>query len=146
LFFLPGGLLSPVCYDKSMTEGAIIGIHHVQLAMPAGGEEVARRFYSGLLGISEVLKPAELAKRGGVWFETDRIRIHLGIEKDFRPAQKAHPGLLVNDLPSLSKRLVEAGSEVVGGEPLEGYEHVYVNDPFGNRLELWQSVDRVHQE
>jgi hypothetical protein len=72
-----------------MTGDSIIGIHHVQLAMPAGGEEVARHFYSGLLGISEVLKPAELAKRGGVWFETERIRIHLGIEKDFRPAQKA---------------------------------------------------------
>jgi catechol 2,3-dioxygenase-like lactoylglutathione lyase family enzyme len=109
--------------------------------MPAGGEEVARHFYSGLLSIPEVLKPAELAKRGGVWFETDRIRIHLGIEKDFRPAQKAHPGLLVRDLQSLSKRLVDAGHEVTNGEPLEGYDHIYVNDPFGNRLELLQRIN-----
>jgi catechol 2,3-dioxygenase-like lactoylglutathione lyase family enzyme len=122
-------------------EGAIIGIHHVQLAMPVGGEELARRFYSGLLGIPEVPKPSELAKRGGVWFETDHIKIHLGIEQNFRPARKAHPGLLVRDLRLLSERLVDAGCEVTKGEPLDGYEHLYVNDPYGNRLELLQSVN-----
>ena len=121
-----------------MTEGPISGIHHVQLAMPPGGEDTARRFYSGLLGIPEVSKPLPQAKRRGVWFETSAIRIHLGIEQDFRPAKKAHPGLLVRDLRALSKRLTDAGYEVTSGEPLEGYEHVYVNDPFGNRLELLQ--------
>ncbi len=133
-------MLYPVCYDTSMTEGPISGIHHIQLAMPAGGEDTARRFYSGLLGIPEVPKPLPQAKRGGVWFETSAIRIHLGIEQDFRPAKKAHPGLLVRDLRSLSKRLTEAGYEVTNGEPLEGYKHIYVNDPFGNRLELLQYV------
>jgi len=132
--------LYPVCYDTSMTEGPISGIHHIQLAMPAGGEDTARRFYSGLLGIPEVPKPLPQAKRGGVWFETSAIRIHLGIEQDFWPAKKAHPGLLVRDLRSLSKRLTEAGYEVTNGEPLEGYKHIYVNDPFGNRLELLQYV------
>src|SRR5947208_1648477 len=123
-----------------MKESAIIGIHHVQLAMPAGGEEKARHFYSDLLGISEVPKPSELAKRGGVWFEAHHVRVHLGVEQDFRPAKKAHPGLLVHDVRSLAKQLADAGHEVIRGEPLEGYEHVYVNDPFGNRLELLQSV------
>jgi catechol 2,3-dioxygenase-like lactoylglutathione lyase family enzyme len=124
-----------------MKDSAITGIHHVQLAMPAGGEEKARRFYSDLLGISEVPKPSEVAKRGGVWFETDHVRVHVGVEQDFRPAKKAHPGLLVHDVRSLAKRLADAGHEVISGEPLEGYEHVYVNDPFGNRLELLQSIN-----
>jgi catechol 2,3-dioxygenase-like lactoylglutathione lyase family enzyme len=123
-----------------MSENAVIGIHHVQLAMPAGGEAAARRFYSDLLGIPEVPKPPELAKRGGAWFETDTLRIHLGVEQDFRPARKAHPGLLVRDVKALSLRLTDAGFEVATGEPLEGYDHLYVSDPFGNRLELLQSL------
>src|SRR5215468_9288067 len=114
----------------------IVGVHHVQLAMPAGGEEEARRFYSRLLEIPEVPKPAELAKRGGVWFETRAVRVHLGVEADFRPAKKAHPGLLEKDLESLVMRLRDAGYAMVNGEPMAGYNHIYVNDPFGNRLEL----------
>ena len=82
---------------------AIIGVHHVQLAMPPGAEAEARRFYSGLLGIPEVPKPPDLAKRGGAWFETPAVRVHLGIEADFRPARKAHPGLLVDDLAGLAR-------------------------------------------
>ena len=77
---------------------AIIGIDHVQLAMPAGEEDAARRFYVGLLGLTEVAKPAHLVARGGAWFEKTNVRIHLGIDPDFRPAKKAHPGLVVNDL------------------------------------------------
>src|SRR5690242_9923312 len=120
--------------DGFVIECSIISVHHVQLAMPAGGEDAARRFYSAPLGIAEVPKPAELAKRGGAWFETDGVKIHLGVEQDFRPARKAHPGLLVRDLQSLSRRLSGAGHDVTNGEPLDGYQHIYVNDPFGNRL------------
>jgi len=120
-------------------EMTIIGVHHVQLAMPIGGEESARNFYSSLLGIPEVPKPPEQAKRGGVWFETANVRVHLGVEADFRPARKAHPGLLVRDLQLLVARLRDVGGEVISGEPMEGYEHVYVNDPFGNRLELLEA-------
>src|SRR5262245_19879073 len=118
---------------------AIIGVHHVQLAMPVGGEDDARRFYSGLLEIPEVQKPAELAKRGGAWFETSAVRVHLGVETDFRPARKAHPGLLVENLESLALRLRDAGYEVMGAEPMPGYNHIYVLDPFGNRLELLEA-------
>ena len=121
-----------------MSECAVTGIHHVQLAMPPSGEAAARRFYSDLLGIPEVPKPVELARRGGVWFETATIRIHLGVEQDFRPARKAHPGLLVADLRMLAEQLTNAGYNVTDGEPMQGYEHLYVNDPFGNRLELLQ--------
>ena len=114
---------------------AILGFEHVQLAMPARHEAEARAFYSGLLGIPEVPKPPELAERGGVWFESDAIKIHLGVEADFRPARKAHPALLVRDLRALVNRLRDAGVDV-REDPLEGYFRVYVNDPFENRIEL----------
>jgi catechol 2,3-dioxygenase-like lactoylglutathione lyase family enzyme len=106
--------------------------------MPAGGEELARRFYTGVLGILEVPKPFPQNTRGGAWFETDEIRIHLGVEQDFRPARKAHPAILVSDLKTLTERLHAADITVVAGEPLEGYEHIYVSDPFDNRIEFLQ--------
>ncbi len=118
----------------------VYAIDHVQLAMPAGEEEKARLFYAGVLGISETPKPPNLAKRGGVWFEEGNLRIHLGVEKDFRPAKKAHPALLVERLDELVERCRSAEYEVVSDEPLEGYNRVYVNDPFGNRLELMEKI------
>jgi catechol 2,3-dioxygenase-like lactoylglutathione lyase family enzyme len=116
----------------------IVGIHHVQLAMPAGREDEARRFYSVLLGIPETPKPEVLAKRGGVWFESSQVRVHLGIDEDFRPARKAHPALLVKDLPGLVDLLRKASVTVVDDEPVAGCDRVYVTDPFGNRLELME--------
>ena len=118
---------------------AIIGIEHVQLAMPAGREAEAREFYTGLLGIPEVPKPPELAKRGGAWFESGSVKIHLGVEADFRPARKAHPALLVSDLPALMEQLRAARVDVVE-DPLPGHLRVYVNDPFGNRIELIEPI------
>ena len=111
-------------------------IHHVQLACPPGSEPALREFYGDVLGLAEIPKPPALAARGGCWFSGHGIQLHLGVEKDFRPARKAHPGLLVRDLKLLAQRLAGAGYEVTKGEPLDGYDHVYVNDPFGNRLEL----------
>lgn len=115
-------------------------IDHVQLAMPAGQEDVARRFYAGVLGLREVPKPANLAKRGGVWFEGGTLRLHLGVEADFRPAKKAHPALLVQHLDALTQHLKSAGVDVVTDEPMEGYQRVYVSDPFGNRIELLEPI------
>jgi len=114
-------------------------VEHVQLAMPAGGEDQARGFYSYLLGIPEVPKPPNLARRGGCWFEQGQLKVHLGVEADFRPARKAHPAFLVDSLASLVRTLREAGYEIVDDEPLEGFERVYVSDPFGNRIELMES-------
>jgi catechol 2,3-dioxygenase-like lactoylglutathione lyase family enzyme len=113
-------------------------IDHVQLAMPAGREDDARRFYVDLFGIPEVVKPPQLSVRGGCWFEDGDLKIHLGVEGDFRPARKAHPALLVDDLESLVAGLRAAGCTVRDDEPLEGYERVYVDDPFGNRIELME--------
>jgi catechol 2,3-dioxygenase-like lactoylglutathione lyase family enzyme len=107
--------------------------------MPAGREGDARRFYSGLLGLPERPKPAHLVARGGAWFESGDAKVHLGVDADFRPARKAHPGLLVTGLKELTARLRDAGHEVVEGEPLEGYRHAYVDDPFGNRIELLEA-------
>jgi catechol 2,3-dioxygenase-like lactoylglutathione lyase family enzyme len=117
----------------------IVGIAHVQLAMPAGREDEARAFYAGLLEIPERPKPADLAKRGGVWFENDAVKVHLGVEADFRPARKAHPALLVHGLGVMVARLRRAGVEVLDDE-MPAYYRVYVSDPFGNRLELMEPL------
>jgi catechol 2,3-dioxygenase-like lactoylglutathione lyase family enzyme len=106
--------------------------------MPAGGEELARSFYAGILGIRETPKPAHLAQRGGCWFERDDLKIHLGVELDFRPARKAHLALLVTGLPALQEKLRGAGYILREDEPLQGYCRVYVDDPFGNRIELME--------
>jgi catechol 2,3-dioxygenase-like lactoylglutathione lyase family enzyme len=114
----------------------LTGIDHVQLAMPEGSEAWGREFYGEILGLPEKAKPPALAARGGVWFETPTLKIHLGVEKDFRPARKAHPALLVEDLPALALRLRKAGCPVIDDEPLAGYRRLYTEDPFGNRIEL----------
>ncbi len=118
----------------------VLGIDHIQLAMPEGGENDARAFYHGVLGLSEVPKPAELAKRGGCWFVGGSAHIHLGVEAGFTPARKAHPALLVDDLADMAARLVEAKVTFAPGKPLEGYKRGDIADPFGNRIELMQRI------
>lgn len=115
---------------------SIVGLHHVQLAMPPGREEDAVAFYEGLLRLPRVDKPPNLERRGGCWFESDSTRVHLGVEDDFSAARKAHPALLVTDLEPLRGRLEAAGVVVVDDEPLPGFDRFYAYDPFGNRLEL----------
>jgi catechol 2,3-dioxygenase-like lactoylglutathione lyase family enzyme len=114
----------------------IEAIDHVQLAMPPGEEELAVAFYERLLGIARVPKPPHLAARGGCWFENERVRVHLGVDPEFVAAGKAHPALRVSDLPALVADLEAAGVAIRDDEPLEGWERVYVDDPFGNRIEL----------
>jgi catechol 2,3-dioxygenase-like lactoylglutathione lyase family enzyme len=111
-------------------------IDHVQLAMPPGEEEAARGFYSYLLGMREISKPAELATRGGCWFESGVVQVHLGVEKDFRPAKKAHPALKCTNYSSLAARLRAAGIEVSEPDDIPGVRRCHVHDPFGNRIEL----------
>ena len=110
--------------------------------MPSGQESSARAFYEDLLGIRWVPKPDHLAQRGGCWFEDDDgVKVHLGVDQDFRPATKAHPALVVDGLGDLTNKLVAAGVVVTTDEPLDGFTHVYVEDPFGNRLELMEPVN-----
>ena len=120
------------------------GLDHVQLAMPANREEDARRFYEGVLGLTETDKPAGLAGRGGCWFmsRSGAIHIHLGVDPHFRPATKAHPALVVGDLEPLRRRLEAAGVGVTEDDSIEGVRRFYASDPFGNRLEFVAEADR----
>lgn len=119
----------------------ILSIDHVQLAMPAGEEEKARAFFAGLLGFNEIPKPPELAKRGGVWFQAGNVQLHLGVEADFRPARKAHPAFLVEDLAGWIAQIQQAGYETDTSQPpLDGYRRAHISDPFGNRIELMEKL------
>ncbi len=124
-----------------MGDFQILELDHVQLAMPDGQEHLARAFYSDVLGLTEEPKPANLAARGGVWFRGGGARLHLGVEREFRAARKAHPALIVRGLAELAVRCRDAGFEPVVDEPLPGFDRFYVFDPFGNRLELLEPVE-----
>ncbi|MEU9007312.1 VOC family protein [Streptomyces sp. NPDC048551] len=111
-------------------------LDHVQLAAPAGSEAALRAYYGDVLGMTEVPKPAVLAARGGCWFAAGTVRLHLGIEEDFRPARKAHPGLRVTGIEDYARRLRAGGAEVVWDGDLPGHRRFYSEDPVGNRLEF----------
>ncbi len=111
-------------------------IDHVQLAMPAGAEDQAERFYVDLLGFEVEPKPEPLASRGGRWFHSGTVEVHLGVDVDFHPARKAHPGLVVDDLDELAARVAGAGIDVRWDDELADRRRCFVDDPFGNRIEL----------
>ena len=114
----------------------IVRLDHVQLAMPPGREDEAEAFYSGLLGLPRIPKPEPLAARGGCWFGGGATAVHLGVEEDFRPARKAHPAFVVRGLPALADALRAAGVTVRPNPDREPGQGAYVDDPFGNRIEL----------
>lgn len=116
------------------------GLHHVQLAIPAGGEDVAREFYGGVLGMSELVKPEALQARGGCWFRGGGWEIHLGVEREFVAARKAHPGVLVEGLDVLAAALVAAGHPVDWDPLFPGHRRIYTHDGHGNRLEFLEPV------
>jgi catechol 2,3-dioxygenase-like lactoylglutathione lyase family enzyme len=124
---------------------AVLALDHVQLAIPDGGEDEARAFYAGLLGFREVDKPQSLAGRGGCWFEAGAVRLHLGVDKSFVPAQKAHAALLVDDLAELRQSLEAASCRVADDVALPGYQRFHVFDPFGNRIELMQKTSGLER-
>jgi catechol 2,3-dioxygenase-like lactoylglutathione lyase family enzyme len=113
-------------------------LHHMQLAMPRGEEDAARQFFIGVLGMTEIEKPPLLAARDGAWFRAGGLELHLGVEDDFRPARKGHPGVLVDDLDDVVRRLRDAGQAVTWDGDFPGFRRVYAHDPFGNRLEFLQ--------
>lgn len=111
-------------------------LHHVQVACPRGGEGPVRAFYGILLGLTEVAKPPELEKRGGVWFRGAGYELHIGVEEPFVPARKAHPAFLVDDVDALASRLEAAGHQVTWDPNFPGYRRFHLADPHGNRVEL----------
>jgi catechol 2,3-dioxygenase-like lactoylglutathione lyase family enzyme len=123
-----------------MTGADFLGVHHVQIALPADCEDQARRFYGELLGMDELTKPPVLAARGGCWFRAGGWEVHLGVEQEFRPARKAHPGVLVRGIDDLAERLTRGGVEVDWDDDFPGHRRFYVHDPYGNRLEFLQPL------
>ena len=116
----------------------ITRLDHILLAMPPGGEERARTFWGGLLGMQEEVKPGPLADRGGCWFRAGAVIVHLGVEKGFAPQRKAHPAFCVPELDEAAKRLAKAGCPVEWDDTLPNRRRFYTSDPFGNRIELLQ--------
>jgi catechol 2,3-dioxygenase-like lactoylglutathione lyase family enzyme len=127
---------------KVVTHGdrmKILDFEHIQIAMPPEQEVAARAFYSGVLGLTEIAKPLELARRGGAWFQTGKVIIHLGVETDFRPNGKAHPAFLVDNLNGFLEICHSLGIETDATQPpITGFKRVHVFDPFGNRIELME--------
>jgi catechol 2,3-dioxygenase-like lactoylglutathione lyase family enzyme len=115
---------------------AIRRIDHILIAMPAGREAEARAFYQGMLGLTELPKPDELAGRGGCWFSSGTVTVHLGVDRNFVAAGKGHPGFIVDGLAEMERKLKQAGYRVTEDEPLPGCDRRHVHDPFGNRIEL----------
>jgi catechol 2,3-dioxygenase-like lactoylglutathione lyase family enzyme len=111
-------------------------IDHVQLAAPPGSEDRLRAYYADALGMTEIPKPPVLAARGGCWFQAGAVQLHLGIEEDFRPAHKAHPGLRVTDIEAYAARLAAHGAPVTWDDALPGHRRFFSRDPVGNRLEF----------
>jgi catechol 2,3-dioxygenase-like lactoylglutathione lyase family enzyme len=116
------------------------GLHHVQLAIRPESEDRAREFYVRVLGMTEVAKPPELAKRGGLWLRTGALELHLGVEHNLVPSEKAHPGILVADLDGLAAALAAAGHPVEWDGNFPGFRRCYARDPFGNRLEFMEPL------
>lgn len=111
-------------------------LHHVQLAIPPESEDHCREFWGEVLGLDEVDKPPVLAARGGCWFRSGGLEIHLGVEDEFAPARKAHPGILVDGIDAIAERLTAVGVEVRWDPHFPGHRRFYADDPFGNRLEF----------
>ena len=119
-----------------MTDVPFTAIDHVQLAMPAGGEVTARHFYVDVLRMVELPKPPALAPRGGWWFQSDTVQVHLGVEKDFRPAKKAHPAFRCRNYVTYVAHLRHAGIDVNEADDIPEVPRCHIHDPFGNRIEL----------
>lgn len=118
----------------------LVALDHVQLAAPPGSEPELRAFYVDVLGMTEIPKPPVLAARGGCWFQAGAgagaVRLHLGVETDFRPARKAHPGLRVRDITAYAQRLTSRATPLTWDHTLPGHRRFYADDPVGNRLEF----------
>jgi catechol 2,3-dioxygenase-like lactoylglutathione lyase family enzyme len=136
--------------DSKRTEGVrsmqIVGLDHIQIAMPPGGETEARKFYGDLLGLTEVAKPEPLLARGGCWFEGPGVAVHLGVQPEFIPARKAHPAFLIADLEAFRAKLASAGVPITPDNTLTYVKRFYAADPFGNRLEFIQDGHGFSQQ
>lgn len=123
----------------------IANIDHVMIATPPDGENAARLFYSEILGLVEMAKPAALITRGGLWYQVGALQLHLGIDREFRPARKAHVAFIVSNLPGLRQQVIDAGLTVIDDDLLPGFDRFYLDDPFGNRLEFLEPLAEIRR-
>jgi catechol 2,3-dioxygenase-like lactoylglutathione lyase family enzyme len=130
--------MTGAAYDAEHPTPFGLGLHHIQLSVPPGAEDECRAFWVKSLGFVELEKPPELRSRGGIWVRADQLEIHIGTEQDFRPARKAHPGILVRDLDALAQRCEAHGIDVTWDDNFPGYRRFYTWDNCGNRLEFLQ--------
>ncbi|MEV5508273.1 glyoxalase [Streptomyces orinoci] len=112
------------------------GVHHLQLAIPPGGEGLSRVFWGELLGMTELEKPVQLGSLDGCWFRGGQLEVRLVVENDFRPFRKAHPAILVRSLGDLARRLEDKGHPVTWEDGLPGFDRFHTFDKVGNRLEF----------
>jgi catechol 2,3-dioxygenase-like lactoylglutathione lyase family enzyme len=122
-----------------MSSFRIAHLDHLQIAAPEGCEDAAREFYGRLLGMSEIEKPSELRKRGGCWFQCGSQQLHIGVERTFQPARKAHPAFAVTNIDELRETLLAHGFVVIDDENLPGSQRFYSEDPWGNRIEFLET-------
>lgn len=119
----------------------IIGIHHIQITVPAADVAAARVFYCETLGLIEVEKPDSLKGRGGFWVQAGDRQLHVGIEEGVdRTRTKAHVAYQVDDLAAWRERLAAAGVAALESVPIPGFNRFECRDPFGNRLEFIQAL------
>jgi catechol 2,3-dioxygenase-like lactoylglutathione lyase family enzyme len=114
-------------------------LDHVQICIPIGGEEKAREFYGGLLGLSEIEKPEALKPNGGLWYEIADVQLHLGVEEARSPS-KRHPAFEVEDLRAIRAYLSAHGVAIKEDIPIPGVERFSFFDPFGNRIEVFERL------
>ncbi|MEO8574255.1 MAG: VOC family protein [Pyrinomonadaceae bacterium] len=121
----------------------ILALHHAQITIPKGTEDAARKFYCGLLGLTELHKPEELAGRGGFWLLVGDRQVHVGTEDtDKREGTKAHVAYLVVDIEKSRETLEGSGVKISDGIQIPGYQRFEFRDPFGNRIEFMQAIDQ----
>ena len=122
---------------------ADLALDHVQIAIPVGGEDQARAFFGALLGLTELPKPADMAARGGCWFQLGDRQLHMGVEQDFRAAKKAHVALATDKLDDLRAVMEAAGYETKDDSVVDGRYRFFTHDPFGNRIEFMDRTARL---
>ena len=116
----------------------IIGIDHVQVAVPRALEAECLHFYREVLALPEIAKPEELRTRGGAWFVAGPLQMHIGVDPEPSPRSKRHICFLVNDLAAARAAAVAKGVAIEEEGVAEGLERFFVRDPAGNRIEIGQ--------
>ncbi len=122
-------------------------IHHVQITIPSDAVDQARQFYLQQLGLTEIAKPASLQHRGGFWMQLGDMQIHVGIEDTIdRYQYKGHIAYQVNDLEVWRSKIRSYDLEILESIAIEGYERFEFRDPFGNRIEIIQTLSEIDDD